>query len=418
MWGVEQFRIMGGVPLHGNVCIQGSKNAALPIMAAALLHEGITVLHGCPKIDDVFCMEAILKSLGVVSWWEGNSLFLDCRNVEGTQVAEEFTGKMRSSVILLGVLLSRMGEGCIGYPGGCVIGKRPINLHLMLLRKLGARIEERKEGVYASARCIKGCHVVFSFPSVGATEQGILAAVCARGTTYLHNCAREPEIWWLQDFLRKLGARIEGAGTGTIRITGVSRLRDVEYRIPPDRIVAGTYLCAGAATRGKIVLENCPAGELEAFLRVYGKMGGQYERNSGTLIADSRKAKLPVAYLETAVYPGFPTDLQSPLMAVLAVARGESCLVENIFDDRYKVAGELGKMGARICVHGRTACITGVPELTGCEVTAMELRGGAALVIAGLAAQGETVIHGCSYISRGYENICQDLCSLGGRIST
>lgn len=387
-------------------------------MAAALLHKGISVLHGCPKIDDVYCMEEILKNLGVVSWWEGHSLYLDCRRIERVEVPETYTSKMRSSVILLGALVSRLGEGCIGYPGGCVIGERPINLHLMLLEKLGARIEEREEGVYASAGRLRGNHVYFSFPSVGATEQGILAAVGAEGTTCLHNCAKEPEIWWMQDFLRKMGAHIEGAGTATISITGGASLKDVEYRIPPDRIVAGTYLCAGAATRGRIILENCPERELRAFLQVYGKMGGQYERKSGTLIADSRKAELPVPYLETAVYPGFPTDLQSPLMAVLATARGKSRLVETIFSDRYKVAGELCKMGANIRIQGRTAYITGVPKLAGCEVTAMELRGGAALVIAALAAQGETVIHGCNYIKRGYENICEDFGSLGGKIST
>lgn len=415
---MDQFRITGGVPLQGRVYIQGSKNAALPMMAAALLHNGVTVLHGCPKIDDVFCMEEILENLGAVSWWEGHSLYLDCRAVTGCRVAEADTGKMRSSVILLGALLGRVGEGCVGYPGGCVIGKRPIDLHLGLLEQMGAEITEQNGAVCARTAGLKGCSVFLALPSVGATEQGILAAVLAEGTTCLYNCAREPEICWLQALLRRMGARIDGAGTGVIRITGVSSLRDTEYSIPPDRIVAGTYLCAGAATRGKITLENCPGGELEAFLRVYRKMGGQYERKSGTLIADSRRADLPVPYLETAVYPGFPTDLQSPLMAVLAVAGGKSHLVETIFDDRYKAAGELCRMGARIRVKGRDAYITGTEELEGCEVDAMELRGGAALVIAGLAARGETVVRGGRYISRGYESICRDLGELGGRIST
>lgn len=414
---MEQIRILGGVPLQGKVHIQGSKNAALPMMAAALLHDGISVLHGCPKIADVFCMEQILQSLGAVTWWEGHSLYLNCQNIQERKVEEAYARQMRSSVILLGALLGRKQEGCIGYPGGCVIGKRPIDLHLEVLRGLGARIREEEECLCADCVKLTGAHLWLEKPSVGATEQGILAAVGAEGTTCLHNCAKEPEIWWMQEFLRNMGADISGAGTETIRISGGRKLRDSQFWIPPDRIVAGTYLCAGAITRGKIYLENCPTREIAAFLKVYGKMGGQYEQNSGTLIADSRGAFLEVPYVETAVYPGFPTDLQSPLMAVLTKARGVSHLRETIFEDRYKVAEELKRMGGQIRLQGQDAYVTGVEALTGCVVKARELRGGAALVVAGLGAEGETFVEGCSYIQRGYETICEDLEGLGARIA-
>jgi UDP-N-acetylglucosamine 1-carboxyvinyltransferase len=415
---LDRIRILGGIPLQGKVYIQGSKNAALPMMAAALLHDGVSVLHGCPKIADVLCMEQILASMGAVTWWEGHSLYLDCRNITGIEVKESYARKMRSSVILLGALLGRKKEGRIGYPGGCVIGKRPINLHLEILKELGAVIREEGDEILAHCTKLQGCHIYLPMSSVGATEQGILAAVLADGTTYLHHCAKEPEILWMQAFLRGMGADITGAGTETIRISGVKRLRDSQFAIPPDRIVAGTYLCAGAITRGRLVLENCPFGELEAFLQVYGKMGGQFQHNSGTLIADSRGLYSPVPYLETAVYPGFPTDLQSPLLAVLSIAKGESRMRETIFEDRYKAAVELNRMGANIKVQGQDAYIAGVSGLHGCEVQAEELRGGAALVLAGLAAEGETVVNGCRFIQRGYECICEDFTALGGRIST
>lgn len=387
------------------------------MMAAALLHDGISVLHGCPKIADVLCMIQILGSLGAVAWWEGHSLYLDCRNITGVEVQESYAREMRSSVILLGALLGRKREARIGYPGGCVIGKRPINLHLDILKRMGAVIREEGDQIHASCTGMAGCHIYLPMSSVGATEQGILAAVLAEGTTYLHHCAMEPEIFWMQEFLRGMGADIAGAGTDTICVCGVKRLRDSHFWIPPDRIVAGTYLCAGAITRGRLVLENCPIGELKAFLQVYGKMGGQFQYNSGTLLADSRSLFSPIPYLETAVYPGFPTDLQSPLLAVLAMAKGESLLRENIFEDRYKAVEQLNRMGADITVQGRDAYVMGVSGLHGCEVLAEELRGGAALVLAGLAAEGETIVKGCQFIQRGYESICEDFTALGGRIS-
>lgn len=412
---LDAIRIIGGKPLKGSVSIQGSKNAALPMMAAALLHEGTTVLHNCPKIADVFCMEEILEELGADTFWSGHSLHLDCRKIEKDRVDQKYTNKMRSSIILLGALLGRKKRGTIGYPGGCVIGQRPVNLHLEVLESLGADIAQNEEEISADGSKLSGGSYYFPKRSVGATEQGILASVCAPGNTVLYNCAREPEIQWLQNILNAMGADVRGAGSGKIVICGGRPLKDCEFDVPPDRIVAGTYLCAAAATRGRIILTNPPFGEIQAFLDVYHKMGGQYEFIGGKLIADARRAGKAVSLIETAEYPGFPTDLQSPAMAALAAAEGFSRIRENIFEDRFKTVKELRKMGARIQVSGQDAWIEGC-SLRGAAVEAQELRGGAALVLAGLAAQGETIVTGVSYIERGYETICEDLAGLGGRI--
>ncbi|MDO4276175.1 MAG: UDP-N-acetylglucosamine 1-carboxyvinyltransferase [Eubacteriales bacterium] len=413
---MRDIRIVGGRPLHGSISIQGSKNAALPMMAASLLHRGVSVLKGCPRIADVFCMEEILRELGAVTWWEDHDLYMDCTLADKTEISGIYTGKMRSSVILLGAMLGRSRKGRLGYPGGCVIGERPIDLHLYALRQLGADIEEGPFLISASCDRLTGGEISFAKCSVGATEQGILAAVLARGDTCLKNCAREPEIQWLCRYLRTMGACIEGEGSDCIRITGVEGLEHGEMEVPPDRIVAGTYICAAAATRGTIIIENPPVDELDAFLEVYRKMGGQYKLKSGKLIADSSGIGYPLSFLETEVYPGFPTDLQSPVMAVLTTISGESYIREQIFEDRYKAAVELNRMGADITVEGRDARIIGGSSLRGCTVTAQELRGGAALVLAALAAEGVTRVQGYQYIRRGYEHICEDLNTLGGML--
>ncbi len=416
MQRVDAIRIIGGRPLEGSIYIQGSKNAALPMMAAALLHEGTTVLHNCPRIADVFCMEEILRELGADTFWEEHSLHIDCSRIGKSHVDQNYAKKMRSSVILLGALLGRKKEGTIGYPGGCVIGQRPVDLHLRVLRCLGAKIWQTEEGISADAKEMTGGEFIFPQRSVGATEQGILAAVRLPGVTKLYNCAQEPEILWLQKMLNEMGADVSGAQSGQICIYGGNALRDCEFWVPPDRIVAGTYLCASAITRRRLTIQNPPVGEIQAFLEVYRKMGGQYEFNSGKLLADSRRATKAVSFVETKEYPGFPTDLQSPLMAVLAVADGVSHIRENIFEDRFKTAWELNKMGATIQASGQEARIEGCQNLRGATVEARELRGGAALMLAGLAADGETILTGSAYIDRGYERICEDMISLGGRI--
>lgn len=413
---MDEIRIAGGTPLRGTVSIQGSKNAALPMMAAALLYRGISVLRGCPGIADVFCMEKILQELGASTWWDGDDLYMDCTLADKTEIPGRYTEKMRSSVILLGVMLGRNGRGRLGYPGGCVIGKRPVDLHLETLRKLGAEVFEENCLICAAAEKLRAAEIVFPRNSVGATEQGILAAVLAEGETRLENCAREPEISWLCRYLRGMGAEISGDGSDCIRIRGVKKLSGGDMRVPPDRIVAGTYICAGAATRGTISLKNPPLEELGAFLEVYRKIGGQYKVKSGTLIVDSTGVSFPLDEVRTEVYPGFPTDLQSPLMAVLATIPGKSRIRETIFEDRFKMVPELNRMGARITVKDGTALICGGYPLTGCTVRARELRGGAALVVAALAAEGITTVEGCSFIERGYEQIGRDLRELGGSV--
>ena len=412
----DRIYIEGGHQLKGSIRIQGSKNAALPMMAASLLHRGTSVLKGCPRIADVFCMEEILQNLGAVTWWEGHDLYLDCTNADGCSVPFSFTGRMRSSVILLGALLGRAGKGRLGYPGGCVIGKRPIDMHLLVLRSLGAMITE--DGGVLTAKCEKLKGTIVSFPkkSVGATQQGILGAVLALGETVLQNCACEPEIQWLCQYLRSMGACIQGEGTDRISIQGVESLNAGCIQVPPDRIAAGTYICAAAVTKSQIILNNIPEGELESFLEVYRKMGGQYKGNSGKLIVNGKNVHSPVELIETGAYPGFPTDLQSQIMAVLATINGRSCIRENIFEDRYKAAVELRRMGADIRIYGCEAVIYGGRRLQGTHVKARELRGGAALMLGALAAEGVTVLEGYSYIQRGYEHICQDLKQLGAAV--
>lgn len=413
---LSRIQVYGGKTLHGTITIQGSKNAALPMMAASLLHRGVSVLEVCPKISDVFCMEEILQSLGAVTWWKDHDLYLDCTRVEGTEISGIHTCRMRSSVILLGALLGRKGAGTMGYPGGCIIGKRPIDLHLYALNCLGAKVKETEECLSANCPRLTGSIICFPARSVGATEQAILAAVLAEGTTRILNGAKEPEICWLCQYLRGMGAQIRGEGTECLEIRGVKELHGGRIKIPCDRIVAGTYLCAAAATRGSIVISNPPEKELDAFLEVYQKMGGQCEYNSGKLVADARNARLSVPYIETREYPGFPTDLQSPLMAVLATAEGCSRIQENLFENRFRIVEELNRMGAHIKVWGNMAEIEGTESLHGTSVQARELRGGAALMIAALSAEDCTEIGGYSYIRRGYEDICRDITALGGSI--
>ena len=411
---LDKIHITGGSPLHGSIRIQGSKNAALPMMAAALLYPGISILRGCPRIADVLCMEKILQTLGAKTWWQEHDLYLDCTEIEKSVIPGFYTEKMRSSVILLGVLTGRLGKASMGYPGGCVIGKRPVDLHLYALQKFGVRIDEKKDFLQASCEKMRGAEIFFRGSSVGATEQAVLSAVSADGTTRIHNCAKEPEIIWLCRFLKKMGAEIKGEGSGEILVRGGGRLKGGDMQVPPDRIVAGTYICAAAATRGKIEIQNPPEGELGAFLEVYRKMGGQCHQVGGKLIVNGKNAGFPLELLETDVYPGFPTDLQSPAMAVLATIPGVSRIREKIFEDRYKLASWLCYMGAKIEIRDGIAVIHGGYPLKGCTVEAEELRGGAALVIAALAAEGVTRIRGCSFIERGYEHICEDLTALGG----
>lgn len=410
---MEYLEIEGGRALAGEVCIQGSKNAVLPILSAALLNQGVTVLKNCPKIIDVAYMLEILRELGCKVRWEGELLLVDASSVRETCAPREYAEKMRSSIILLGSLLGRMGEAFLPYPGGCVIGERPIDFHIEALRKMGAEFCEDEEGLRALCDRPRGARIQLSFPSVGATENVILLAVLAEGTTVLKNAAREPEIWELCRFLNSLGAKIQGAGTSRIVITGVKSLHDGEFTIMPDRIVAGTYMLLAAAAGGKVILRNPPLEQLGSLRKVLAAMGAGWERQGEGLLIWGLGRPKSVTEVCTEPYPGFPTDLQSPLMAALCLARGESRIRENLFEARFKIVEELRKMGAQIETSEREAAIRGVERLHGADLYARELRGGAALVLAAAAAEGRSRVFGCSYINRGYENIIRDLQGLG-----
>ncbi len=410
---LDYLEIEGGSPLCGEVRIQGSKNAALPILSAALLNPGITVLKNCPDISDVSAMLEILEGYGCVTGREKGILFLDVSELRPGQAKKECAGKMRSSIMLLGSLLGRLGEVYLPYPGGCVIGRRPIDLHLWALRQMGAEVWEEEEGLRAVCAKPKAAELSLPFPSVGATENILLLAVCAEGVTVLHNAAREPEITELCRFLRSMGAKITGAGTGTITVAGKRRLHDTEFSVMPDRIVAGTYMLLAACAGGKIRIENPPAGQLGAVKNVLGRMGVRCESLSDSLFLWSPARTKGGVRVTTQPYPGFPTDLQSPLMAALCFSEGESVIEETIFEARFKIAEELMRMGADVSVEGRRAVIRGKRCLEGADLTARELRGGAALCIAAAAAEGRSRISQYQYIARGYENIIRDLQDLG-----
>ena len=411
---MDAIHIHGGNALFGETRIQGSKNAALPVMAAALLIKDVCTIENCPHISDVLHMQQLLQQLGCAVSHEEGTLVIDARNLsEDTMSGDNVTG-MRSSITLLGAMLGRCREVTMAYPGGCVIGQRPIDIHLCALRKMGVTIYEKEGCFTARVKSLEGAVINLPISSVGATENAILAAVMAKGVTVLQNAAKEPEIATLCEFLREAGAVIEGIGGSVLIIQGGHELHGVSFRIPADRIVAGTYLMSVIGAGGNVFLEDAPAAQMRGMLRAADEIGAQIHisREGLHVMADERKKALP--YIRTEIYPGFPTDMQSPLMAALSTAQGISVIEETIFEDRFRVAAQLRKMGASIELSGkRQAVIIGVDSLLGCEVTAEELRGGAALVIAGCMALGETIVKNRHFIERGYEDICRDYRNLG-----
>lgn len=410
--------VQGGHPITGELKIQGSKNAALPILAASILIHGITVIKHCPKITDVFCMIEILKQLGCqVSWEESSTLIIDSSSIEKVRLPLEEAGKMRSSITLLGALLGRKREAFIPYPGGCSIGKRPIDIHLTALRELGIEIEQTEKGIYAKKKKAPFGKVMLSFPSVGATQNAILASIYSDSQVILKNCAIEPEVTELCYFLNQAGAKIEGIGSKTLMIHGVSKLQEITYEIRGDRIAAGTYLAAAVMTRGRLTVKKIDPKELGSVLELYQKMGNFVKVYQDAIFLDASKRKyLEAINITTEPYPGFPTDMQSQVMSLMTIANGKSEIIENIFEDRFKTAAELNKMGAEITIeeNPKRALIQGVKQLSKAQVSAPDLRGGAALVIAALQAEGETKIENAFYIERGYEDIAGTLRDLGG----
>ena len=407
--------VQGYHSLKGELKIQGSKNAALPMMAAALLHKGTTVLRHVPRIQDVYCMMGILESMGCVCDLRDHVLTIDAGEVTDIRIPKEGGKAMRSSIVLLGALLGRCREAFVHYPGGCSIGSRPIDMHLEALSRLGAEIREEEGVLHALAPRLEGNHIHLPFPSVGATENVLLAAAAARGTTVLTGAAREPEVEELCRMLEAMGAGIRGLGTSRLEIRGTDNPGSVVRDVPGDRIVTGTCLSAVMACGGEAVLRRSSPGHLECVIGTMKKMGARIKVREDVL--EIRMSGRPKAVsVETGPYPGFPTDLQSVFMVLMALSEGTGYLKETVFEARFATAKELHKMGAAIIIEGDEACITGRPGLRGAQVQARDLRGGAALAIAGLAAEGETRITDCHHIFRGYEDLCGDLQSLGAVI--
>lgn len=412
---MNAIQVQGRHSLNGRIWIQGSKNAVLPMMAAALMAKGTTVIHHVPEIEDVFSMMGILESLGCRCSLEDHRAVIDAKTLSGTEIPEAYVGRMRSSVMVLGPLLARQKEAVTSFPGGCVLGKRPIDLHLTALRQMGAEIMEVCGMVYAKADRLTGSQIRFSFPSVGATENAVMAAVTAEGTTILKNCAREPEIAELCRFLRAMGGRIFGIGTDELVIEGVRELSPCEVTLDGDRICAGTYLAAAAAVGGDVAVCGISPQVLKEPIRVFREMGAEVLEDPKEKEIRLIMKKRPRGFkLRTGPYPEFPTDLQSVFLAVSCMAVGESRLTEDVFEARFAAARELCLFGARIRVNGRTAVSEGAKyALKPAIVRAPDLRAGAALVIAGLAAEGVSLIDGRSHIERGYEDICRDFRELG-----
>ena len=414
---MERLMITGQVPLRGEVEVHGAKNSSLPLLAAAVLCRGQTVLHNCPDLSDVSAACEILSYLGCRVEREGRTVIIGTEGLCRHSVPDSLMREMRSSIVFLGAIAARMGQAELSFPGGCELGPRPIDLHLSALRKLGLQIEEQHGGLLCrSEGRMRGTQLTLSFPSVGATENILLAAATARGRTVLNNAAREPEITDLADFLNDCGAKISGAGEGVIVIDGVETLTGCEHRVIPDRIVAATFLSCAACTGGDVRVRKVEPTHLAGVLPIFEEMGCRLECGADSVRLRAPERLRAVRDVRTMPYPGFPTDAQAPVMAAAALAEGTSVFVENIFESRYKHAAELRRMGAQIKLEGRVALVEGVPKLYGAEVFCTDLRGGAALVAAGLAAEGTTVLRDIHHIDRGYERIEEALRPLGARI--
>ncbi len=414
---MQKLAISGGVPVEGDIPLNGAKNSALPILAGSLLCKGETVLENCPRLTDVYAAMRILTHTGCCCAIKEHTVSVCADGVCCSEIPEALMQEMRSSIVFLGALLGRTGSCSVCYPGGCELGPRPIDIHLDALRKMGVRILRRDGRLECTAPCgLKGACVHLRFPSVGATENVILAAVLAKGETIIHNAAREPEICDLAHFLRGCGAFIRGDGESTIRIKGTDELNGCVHRIMPDRIAGITYLTAAAATGGAVRLCGTQNACMENVLPVLEQAGCRIERASDDIYLSAPSRLRAVPRLRTMPHPGFPTDVQPIIMAAMTVAEGVSVFEENIFECRYRHADGLVQMGADICVSGRTAVVSGVKELSGAHVNATDLRSGAALVIAGLAAHGETEVRQIHHIDRGYEEIEKRLSAAGARI--
>ena len=409
--------VNGGNPLNGSIRANGAKNSILPILAATIINGGENIIHNCPDLKDVHSAIAILRHLGCRVEYSGGTIVVDSASMDRWDIPEDLMREMRSSVIFLGPILARCGKARMTYPGGCELGPRPIDLHLDALSKLGVHIQEEGGEITCECGPLQGRQINLSLPSVGATENIMLCATACQGTTRIVNAAREPEIWDLQQFLQKAGAQVQGAGQHDITIQGgVPTRQPTEHSVIPDRIESATYLCACAAAGGEICVQQTIPAHFAAVTELLAESGCQIQVGGQEVRLRAPGRLHSVRPVRTMPYPGFPTDAQSPLMATLCLARGTTMFSENIFESRYRHCAELCRMGADIRVEGRVALVTGVDHLTGASVKATDLRGGAAMVVAALAAQGASEITQIDHIDRGYDHIERAFAALGADI--
>jgi UDP-N-acetylglucosamine 1-carboxyvinyltransferase len=413
---MSRLLINGGSRLNGEVRISGSKNAILPILAATLLAEKPVIILDYPKITDVYNMLSILKHIGCRITEDKEKVVIDTSSAYLWEMPDRLAKELRSSIFMLGPVLGRFKQAKFSYPGGCEIGNRPVDLHLKGLRALNIDVKEIRGHIYCETSKLMGGEIHMDYPSVGATENIMMAAVKAQGQTVIRNAAREPEIVELERFINAMGGSVTGAGTSTIYIDGVKELKGVKYKCLPDRIVAGTYMLAAAMTRGDVTLSNTVPEHLFAVTSKLKEAGVKVDVYGDTIVVKAADRLKEMHLIETSPYPGFPTDMQAQVCAAACIAEGTSIILENVFDNRFKHVGELIRMGANITIKNNVAIIRGVEKLFGTDVTAMDLRGGAALVLAGLCAEGQTVIEQANLLDRGYEHLEDTLNALGAKV--
>lgn len=413
---MEKLYIEGGRALFGELNIPSAKNALLPILAGAVMSSGQVVLKECSLFADVTYMIKILEDLGCFVYIDGDNILVDVRNADNFCVKEEYTKKVRSSIFMLGPLLTKFKKARVAYPGGCNIGSRPIDLHLKGLEALNVKIEEKHGYINCDGENMRAGGVHLDFPSVGATENIMMACVCLKGKSVIYNAAREPEIIDLQNFINSMGGKIRGAGTSTIIIEGVENLNSTEYVPVKDRIIAGTYITACAMTGGKILLKGSPQEHNVALITKLQQSGCKIVCKKNNILVSCKQRLRSIPKINTQPFPGFPTDLQNQVLTLQTICKGTSVINENLFETRFKIFTELKKMGADIQINNQTAIVKGVNKLFGANVVATDLRGGAGLVIAGLSAEGYTTVEDIYHIDRGYRNIENDFSALGAEI--
>lgn len=412
---MERIIITGGERLKGRVGISGSKNAALPIMAATLLTNGVTTLSNIPRLKDVTTMARVLRTLGAKVEFRERELKIDTTNVDSFLAPYNLVKTMRASFLVFGPLLAKLGRARVSLPGGCAIGSRPVDLHLRGFEELGAEVSMGGGYTQVKRDGLMGAEIYLDFPSVGATENLMMAATLAKGKTIIENAAKEPEIVDLANFLNKMGAKIKGAGTDTIEIIGIKELKGTDYSIIPDRIEAGTYMIASAITRGDVTLEGARLDHLEPLVTKLREIGVEVIENEGAIEIRAKRG-IKAVDVKTLPYPGFPTDMQAQFMALMSITPGMSIITETVFENRFMHVSELARMGADIKIEGASAIVKGVKSLSGAPVMATDLRASAALILAGLVAKGKTEISRIYHLDRGYERIEEKLSNLGAKI--